>query len=166
MLRSCLSETRSRLSFSGTGRQVLTSGSARNFASRASTQALRPGAARHGSPRTYLQPSNYRPLHRPLVDFSGCGRRAYVATTSPSSTSFPDPDRPDLFYHLFHPPSAISRTLPVFALSFIPEYPTAVDSCAVVGWLPAAAPSEAEQAWLNDFKQNGAYPRKTTSVIG
>ena len=70
------------------------------------------------------------------------------------TTSFADPDRPELFYHLFHPPTSISETTPVFALSFISEAPPTVDSCAVLGWLPAAASEEGE-AGLNDFRENG-----------
>ena len=42
------------------------------------------------------------------------------------------------------------------------EAPPRVDSCAVLGWLPAAAPGadgEAGEAGLNDFRENGASVR-------
>lgn len=67
---------------------------------------------------------------------------------------FADPDRPELFYHLFHPPQTPSGRA-VFALSFLADRPSVVDSCAVVGWLPAEGSGEAEEAGLNDFKENG-----------
>lgn len=71
------------------------------------------------------------------------------------STSFPDPERPDLFYHLFEPPTDISHTSPVFALSFLSTPPPYVRSCTVIGWLPASAPGEKEEgAGLNDFVEN------------
>lgn len=69
-------------------------------------------------------------------------------------TSFPDPDRPELFYHLVEPPNALSNTNAAFALSFLPEVPPTSDSSAVIGWLPAAAESEAQEAGLNDFREN------------
>ena len=50
---------------------------------------------------------------------------------------FPDPNRPDLFYHLVNPPTAISKSLPAFALSFLNHPPPRVDSSIILGWLPA-----------------------------
>ncbi|KAI8989112.1 hypothetical protein BD414DRAFT_439655 [Trametes punicea] len=69
--------------------------------------------------------------------------------------SFPDPDRPDLFYHLFPAPTSISSSVPVFALSFLSEPPPSVLSSAVVGWLPAHG--EGGQAGLNDFVENERF---------
>ncbi|KDR80161.1 hypothetical protein GALMADRAFT_242422 [Galerina marginata CBS 339.88] len=50
---------------------------------------------------------------------------------------FPDPNRPDLFYHFVHPPTPLSSSLPAFALSFLNRSPPNVDSPTVIGWLPA-----------------------------
>ncbi|CDO77436.1 hypothetical protein BN946_scf184857.g43 [Trametes cinnabarina] len=69
--------------------------------------------------------------------------------------SFADPDRPDLFYHLFAAPTSISSSTPVFALSFLSEPPPSVVSAAVIGWLPASG--EGEQAGLNDFVENERF---------
>ncbi|KAI0772883.1 hypothetical protein BD413DRAFT_36346 [Trametes elegans] len=90
--------------------------------------------------------------------------RAYSSRTNESSESpvgtavqsFPDPDRPDLFYHLYPAPTSISSTTPVFALSFTPDPPPSVLSAAVVGWLPASGASEGE-AGLNDFVENERF---------
>lgn len=68
-----------------------------------------------------------------------------------SPTSFADPDRPELFYHLFRPPQTDRA---VFALSFLPETPHVADSCVVLGWLPAHVEGGGE-AGLNDFRENG-----------
>lgn len=67
--------------------------------------------------------------------------------------SFPDPDRPDLFYHLFAPPTALSSTMPVFALSFLASPPSSILSSTILGWLPASG--EGDGAGLNDFVENG-----------
>ncbi|KAH9934145.1 uncharacterized protein B0H18DRAFT_1114891 [Fomitopsis serialis] len=73
-------------------------------------------------------------------------------------TSFPDPERPDLFYHLFEPPSDVSHTAPVFALSFLSTPPPSVRSCTVIGWLPASTPrGKEEDAGLNDFVENAPF---------
>jgi hypothetical protein len=61
--------------------------------------------------------------------------------------SFPDPSRGDLFYHFFSPP-------PVYALSFLSTPPPSVDSCTVIGWLPAVAEREGQETGLRDFKEN------------
>ncbi len=50
---------------------------------------------------------------------------------------FPDPNRPDLYYHFVNPPTPLSLTLPTFALSFLRESPPSVDSATVIGWLLA-----------------------------
>lgn len=85
--------------------------------------------------------------------------RTNHAPQGPQQTSFADPDRPELFYHLYHPPTSISRSSAVFAVSFLENAPAEVESCAVIGWLPAeseAATGESEEAGLNDFRPNGA----------
>ena len=50
---------------------------------------------------------------------------------------FPDPNRPDLFYHVVNPPTPLSKSLPAFAISFLHHSPPRVDSSTVLGWLPA-----------------------------
>jgi hypothetical protein len=50
---------------------------------------------------------------------------------------FPDPNRPDLFYHVVNPPTPLSKSLPAYALSFLNHTPPRVDSSTVLGWLPA-----------------------------
>lgn len=50
---------------------------------------------------------------------------------------FPDPNRPDLFYHVVDPPTPISKSLPAFSISFLQHSPPRVDSSTVLGWLPA-----------------------------
>ncbi|KAM5533009.1 hypothetical protein V8D89_013351 [Ganoderma adspersum] len=69
--------------------------------------------------------------------------------------SFADPDRSDLFYHLFTPPTSLSSAHPVFALSFLPTPPPSVVSSSVIGWLPASG--EGEGAGLNDFVENDHF---------
>ncbi|KAI0922686.1 hypothetical protein AcV5_009591 [Taiwanofungus camphoratus] len=78
-------------------------------------------------------------------------------TDSSQPNSFPDPDRPDLFYHLLEPPSPISSSIPVFALSFLSRSPASAQSPSVIGWLPASVPGEAEEAGLNDFVENPKF---------
>jgi hypothetical protein len=83
------------------------------------------------------------------------GARAYSTSSAESAeTTFPDPDRPDLFYHLVESPLPSSGSSAAFALSFLPDHLPKTDSCAVIGWLPAAAESEAQEAGLNDFVEN------------
>ncbi|KAJ7291225.1 hypothetical protein C8J57DRAFT_1271865, partial [Mycena rebaudengoi] len=74
--------------------------------------------------------------------------------TSIASTSFTDPTRPDLHYHLVDPPTPISSTLPAFALSFLPSPPSSGTSSTIIGWLPAATTGTDEDAGLNDFREN------------
>jgi len=83
-------------------------------------------------------------------------RRFTTASELPSS-SFSDPDRPELFYHLFDPPTPVSSSAPVFALSFLPSPPDSVESSTVIGWLPASAPGDADEAGLNDFVENPKF---------
>jgi len=73
---------------------------------------------------------------------------------------FPDPHRPDLFYHLVPPPTPLSRTHPAYALSFLGEEVALHsglgdgESPAVIGWLPAAQEGGGETT-LSDFVHNG-----------
>lgn len=45
----------------------------------------------------------------------------------------------------------------MFALSFLEKAPSTLDSCAVIGWLPAQTPGGEGEAGLNDFKENGTW---------
>jgi hypothetical protein len=95
----------------------------------------------------------------PLVARNGTRRRTTLqpytrAPLSSQSTSFPDPSRPDLFYHLVDPPTPFSSSAPAFALSFLSSPPAASDSRTIIGWLPAQSKGSDEGAGLNDFKEN------------
>lgn len=120
-------------------------------APQARAQAVRPFSLHHTSQtcRTTPTPACMRAVARPFSSTS------QTSDSANPSTSFPDPERPDLFYHLFEPPTDISHTSPVFALSFLSTPPPFVRSCTVIGWLPASAPGEKEEgAGLNDFVEN------------
>lgn len=99
----------------------------------------------YSTPRLSLSPST-TVLRQHLASTS----RFYSSEPAAHQTSFADPDRPELFYHLFHP----QDSTPVFALSFLPDAPKRVDSYAVLGWLPAL---EGGEAGLNDFKENRTW---------
>ena len=70
--------------------------------------------------------------------------------------TFEDPSRKGLFYHLVPPPTPLSSTRPVFAVSLLADPPPFSDSSTVLGWLPAETPGEDQEAGLNDFLQNCA----------
>ncbi|KAJ3482018.1 hypothetical protein NLI96_g7278 [Meripilus lineatus] len=72
-------------------------------------------------------------------------------------TSFSDPERPGLYYHLFEPPTSVSSTSPVFAISFLPGAPLVAESKTVLGWLPAQTFGGDGEAGLNDFRQNPSF---------
>jgi len=91
-------------------------------------------------------------------------------TSHKTDVVFPDPNRPDLFYHLVNPPTPLSSSLPAFALSFLDTAPPSVNSPTVIGWLPAqthandaSGPSQSQQkvAVLQDFVGN----RKEGSLL-
>lgn len=67
-----------------------------------------------------------------------------------------DPERPDLFYHLFEAPSAVSATNHVFGLSFLKILKPGEDarSARIVGYLPATEGGHTIEAGLNDFREN------------
>jgi hypothetical protein len=72
------------------------------------------------------------------------------------SRIFTDPERPDLFYHLFEAPSAVSATNHVFGLSFLEALKSKEDarSPRILGYLPASEGGHAVEAGLNDFREN------------
>ena len=75
-----------------------------------------------------------------------------------SSTTFEDPARKGLFYHLVPPPTPLSNTRPVFAVSLLADAPPSPRSSTVLGWLPAETPADDRDAGLNDFVENRALP--------
>ena len=82
-------------------------------------------------------------------------RSIQSSSTTLHPNSFQDSERADLFYHLLlTPPSSLSSSVPVFAVSFLPEPPASAYSKTVIGWLPAETPGAEDEAGLNDFKQN------------
>ncbi|ESK83910.1 hypothetical protein Moror_7570 [Moniliophthora roreri MCA 2997] len=98
--------------------------------------------AQVGRPQLHLQ------ALRPISSSS-----SYYNEQTP--TSFPDPSRPDLFYHLVTPPTSptsLSATSPVFAVSFLPTPPPTSDSSTIIGWVPAG-----EESGLNDFVENPKF---------
>lgn len=75
-----------------------------------------------------------------------------------TTTSFEDPSRRGLFYHLVQPPTPLSNTRPAFALSLLADPPSSSESSTVLGWLPAETPTDDRDAGLNDFVENRAHP--------
>lgn len=73
---------------------------------------------------------------------------------SSQPTSFPDPSRPDFFYHLVDPPTPVSHEKPAFALSFLSSPPVSSNSSTIVGWLPASSTGASGETSLADFKEN------------
>jgi len=86
--------------------------------------------------------------------------------TNPESNShvLADPERPDLFYHLLEPSSAVSATNHVFGLSFLNALRSKdnVRSPQIIGYLPASEDGHAVKAGLNDFREN----RKSATDLG
>ena len=90
---------------------------------------------------------------------------------SPNNIVFSDPHRPGLFYHFMNPPTPLSHTRPAFGLSFLHKAPPAVNSAAVIGWLPAqtygpdddnnnnngVVADKATEASLHDFRGNRKF---------
>ena len=76
----------------------------------------------------------------------------------PQITSFEDPSRRGLFYHLVPPPTPLSDSRPAFAVSLLAHPPPSSQSTTVLGWLPAETPGDDRDAGLNDFVENRANP--------
>jgi hypothetical protein len=74
----------------------------------------------------------------------------------PTSSTFEDPSRKGLFYHLVPPPTPLSAARPVFAVSLLADAPPSPESSTVLGWLPAETPGDDGNAGLNDFVENRA----------
>lgn len=69
-------------------------------------------------------------------------------------TTFSDPERSELFYHLLNPPNSISNEYPVYAVSFLPYPPPTPASATILGWLPAQNSTQNSESGLNDFVEN------------
>lgn len=90
------------------------------------------------------------------------GHPSFQTTTA---TSFEDPSRRGLFYHLVQPPTPLSATRPAFAVSFLADSPpSSSESSTVLGWLPAETPGDDRDAGLNDFVENRARSSSTSRL--
>ncbi|KAF9451434.1 hypothetical protein P691DRAFT_699271 [Macrolepiota fuliginosa MF-IS2] len=84
--------------------------------------------------------------------------RRFNSSDAPNrGESFPDPSRPDLFYHLIQPPTPTSKTLPAYALSYLQEKPPTSSSATIIGWLPAQG--------RGNERNNGTDPKITSGNI-
>ncbi|KAF8718927.1 hypothetical protein AX14_011651 [Amanita brunnescens Koide BX004] len=108
----------------------------------------------------------------PRANFHCSSRqRSNKPSASPGPTSFRDPERPDLYYHLVGPPTPVSASQPAFALSFLPAQPKTTDARAIIGWLPAVLEQNGsmsqgqEEAGLNDFVENAKFREALHAAI-
>jgi len=82
---------------------------------------------------------------------------SYSLSRRSQQTTFADPSRQDLFYHLISPPTPLSTSRPAFAISFLESPPSSSESSTILGWLPAEAEGQEQEAGLNDFKENSKF---------
>ena len=124
----------------------------------ASHAKFHPGAGRRLFQRSFItvsrtffsfQLSNTRP-HTSRITQRPQSRTYSIQNTPEDleSTSFPDPTRPDVFYHLVQTSKGALPTR-AFAVSFLPTPPPSPESSTVIGWLPVE-----EGTGLNDFREN------------
>lgn len=134
-----------------------------------------PKAHRHIiRPHTLSTATSSKHLSRP---FSSSHHLLNDSHPPPPTTSFPDPTRPDLFYHLvFLERTSITNSpfssdvdagdIPVFAVSLLERPPPFAGSSTVLGWLPAEGGAEGEEGGegeveggvgLNDFTENREF---------
>jgi len=136
------------------------------------TNAFREVLGKHGLGALLLASSRHFYLRRlplPSPALSGHKRQPgllsvqYFSSTrsikdqSSQTTTFEDPSRKGLFFHLVPPPTPLSATRPVFAVSFLADPPPFSESSTVLGWLPAETPGDDREAGLNDFVQNPRF---------
>ncbi len=123
------------------------------------TGALLLASSRHARLRRLPLPSPTRAGHKqqlgPLFVRHSSSTRS-LKDQSSQTTTFEDPSRKGLFYHLVPPPTPLSGTRPVFAVSLLADPPPFSESSTVLGWLPAETPGDDHEAGLNDFVQNRA----------
>lgn len=100
-----------------------------------------------------------RPLRSAIpLRYQAYARVSTSTPPPPTGTSFEEPTRPGVFYHLVQAPNPLSRTQPAFALSFLPTPPKSTASPTIVGFLPAEEGNGAEEGLgLHDFKENRGY---------
>ena len=115
---------------------------------------------RPGIPVRVLWEQTYAPATR--VSPRKYSKASPEADSYSSSRILADPERPDLFYHLLEPPSAVSATNYVFGLSFLNTLKSKGDArtLQIIGYLPASEGGHAIEAGLNDFREN----RKSAST--
>jgi len=90
--------------------------------------------------------------------------------TQDTGKVFSDPRRPEVFYHLVQPPTPVSPTSKVYALSFLSRPLPNAESATILGWVPSPSelkgksPEETiENLEWRDFRENGvsrACPRR------
>jgi hypothetical protein len=90
---------------------------------------------------------------------SSLSRRPY--TSQSKHVVFPDPHRPDLFYHLLNPPTPFAHTLPAFGLSFLYDRPPSVDATDIIGWLPAQIAESASDSEAHTDVEEGHEEHST-----
>ncbi|KAG6820215.1 hypothetical protein H0H93_003869 [Arthromyces matolae] len=73
------------------------------------------------------------------------------------TTSFSDPHRKDIFYHVVEPPTTTSQKEPSVAVSFLETPPTHLNSSTIIGWLPVSSHSKALDVGLKDFRENPLF---------
>lgn len=126
---------------------------ARNTKSHPRFLSAQPTSRPNTTRRTARSPSSYLlPLPTRTRPFSYSH-----APQNNTPTTFTDPARSDLFYHLVPPPNPLSSVRPAFAVSFLESPPPSSKSSTVLGWLPAEAPGKEDEAGLNDFEENSAF---------
>ncbi|TFL03882.1 hypothetical protein BDV98DRAFT_544371 [Pterulicium gracile] len=110
------------------------------------THLLRPSPRLSSSPRSITR--------QPLPKRAYSQSNAQESPDSEEPTSFPDPTRPDLFYHLLTPQTHHDVPSPRFGLSFLSSAPKTALSATIIGWLPAGGDVE---PGLDDFKENSEF---------
>ena len=120
------------------------------------TGALLLASSRHARLRRPSLPSQTRLCHK-QQQLEPLSVRHFSSGTQAQITTFEDPSRKGLFYHLVLPPTPLSDTRPVFAVSLLADPPPFSESSTVLGWLPAETPGDDHEAGLNDFVQNRTY---------
>ncbi|KII91826.1 hypothetical protein PLICRDRAFT_105407 [Plicaturopsis crispa FD-325 SS-3] len=136
------------------------------YTHRTSTVSVRPAKAQLSCRSLHcVRVSTPSPAARRFLSVLQCTRhtpctpyRPYRSIiTGPSSTSFADPTRGDLFYHLVEPPTPVSSEEPAFALSFLSTPPPSAESATIIGFLPATSHGPDQEAGLNDFRENPKF---------
>ena len=143
----------------GTG-TLITSSSTRTRPRLTSRPPPLPATTRHGQHGRLAPSSSSFSIRRftsaRVLSVSDGPSPSTSPSTSSATTSFEDPSRKGLFYHLVPPPTPLSGSRPAFALSLLADPPPSSESSTVLGWLPAETPGDDRVAGLNDFVENRA----------